>query len=83
MRLKLHEDAVRSWKETDSVKSVATGADEAASSDHPAEDEEPHTEPADEADEEEADDEDGSPAKSGVSTGKGKGLTKSRLKGLN
>ena len=55
--LKLHEDAIRSRKKTD---------DDAASSDQPAEDEEPHTEPADEAEE----------------AGKGKGLIKSKLKGL-
>ena len=58
MRLKLYEDAIRSRKKTDSVKSDATGTDEATSSDQPAEDEEPHTEPGDEADEE-----DGNPAK--------------------
>ena len=83
MRLKLHEDAIRSRKKTDSVKSDAAGTDEATSSDQPAEeDDEPHTEPADEGDEEDADSGYGSPAKSGVSTGKGKGLTKSKLKGL-
>ena len=79
MRLKLYEDAIRSRKKTDSVKSDAAGTDEATSSDQPAEeDDEPHTEPADEGDEEDADSGHGSPAKSGVSTGKGKGLTKSK-----
>ena len=83
MRRKLYEDAIRSRKKTDAAKSDATGTDDATSSDQPAEDEEPHTEPGDEAeDEEPADDEDGSPVKSGISTGKGKGLTKSKLKGL-
>ena len=33
MRLKLYEDAIRSRKKTDSVKSDATGTDEATSSD--------------------------------------------------
>ena len=76
MRLKLYEDAIRSRKKTDSVKSDAAGTDEAPSSDQQAEDDEPHTEPADEGDVEDADSGYGSPARSGVSTGKGKGLTK-------
>ena len=82
MRLKLYEDAIRSRKKTDSVKSDAAGTDEAPSSDQQAEDDEPHTEPADEGDEEDADSGYGSPVRSGVSTRKGKGLTKSKLKGL-